>query len=59
MANQLSGRVELEIYWPTPYLNYYQSTQLSEQYYNNILAILISDIEIEYTDDAQLQARLS
>lgn len=55
MANQLSGRVELEIYWPVPYLNYYQSTLASPQYYNNILAILINDIDIAFTDEAENQ----
>ena len=51
---QLSGRVELEIWWPTPYLNYYQSTLLSDAYYNNILFILINDIDIAFTDEAEV-----
>lgn len=54
LAQKLSGRVELEIWWPTPYLNYYQSTLLSDAYYNNILAILISDIDIAFTDMAEI-----
>lgn len=51
-AEKLSGRVELEIWWPTPHLNYYESTGF--RYYNNILFILLSGINISFTDEAEI-----
>lgn len=51
------GRVALEIWWPTPYLNYYQKDPLSNRKYNNILSILIHDINIAFTDNTEISKR--
>ena len=48
----LEGKATLEIWWPTPGLNYVMSG--NDRLYNNILYILINDIEITYTDEAEL-----
>lgn len=49
----LQGKVTLEIWWPTPYLNYYLGLNQTK-YQNNILSILINDIKITFTDDAEI-----
>lgn len=49
----LQGKVTLEIWWPTPYLNYYLGLN-QNQYKNNILSILINDIDISFTDDTEI-----
>lgn len=52
---ELAGRVELEIYWPTPYLNYYQPEGTTAKRYNNILSVLINNIDITFTDEAEIK----
>ena len=52
-THPLEGRVSLEIWWPTPYLNYYKAVGGVKKY-NNILSILISDIDIRFTDDSEI-----
>lgn len=55
-GNPLNGRVCLEIFWPTPSLNYWTDTWAipNTNHYNNILSILIKDIDIRFTDEAEI-----
>ena len=47
----LSGQVKLEIFGRVPFFNGYDPT-IGDTRFNNILMVLISDIEIKFTDEA-------
>ena len=48
----LSGKVKLEIFGRIPFFNAWKSGALDDTHYNNILFMLMSDIKVEYTDEA-------
>ena len=50
-SQPLSGQVKLEIFGRVPYFNGFNPS-IGSVRYNNILMVLISDIEIRFTDDA-------
>ena len=50
----LEGKVKLELYWPVPFVNGYKYTGSSVIHYNNVLFVLLSDIKMEFVDDALL-----
>lgn len=58
-SQPLGGVVRLDIFGPMQFVNARNKTVpgYSFLYYNNILFVLLSDIKIEFTDDAQLADR--
>lgn len=52
-AHPLQGNVVLEIWWPVPFMNAYLGNN-QKVYNNNILGVLINDINIKFTDDAEM-----
>ncbi|MBQ1774014.1 MAG: hypothetical protein IIZ97_07205 [Prevotella sp.] len=51
-SHALQGEMKVEIWWPTASLNYYEAGAGPKR--NNILSILIHDIEVSYTDEAEM-----
>ena len=48
----LEGQVRLELFGPVPLVNGYKPNLSNTTHWNNILFVLISDIKIEFTDEA-------
>ena len=48
----LEGQVRLELFGPVPFVNGRKPTGSNTTHWNNILFVLISDIKIEFTDEA-------
>lgn len=48
----LEGQVRLELFGPVPFVNGYKPQLSNTTHWNNILFVLISDIKIEFTDEA-------
>lgn len=56
VSKPLNGKVRLDVFGPMQFCNAFKNGY-GTLFYNNILFVLLSDIKIEFTDDAQLADR--